>query len=422
MENRVHVSQKGLSKFRLKNRESFQFVVGEVVYFCNPFCAELISNLVFQFRTLDPFFSSYTVKTIDKNGSFNKIIDFMYGEELILEQSDLLFFYSIGNELQIQEIVELSVFKMEELTHENIYIRVSEKISIDAPLDQEIEFIASNFSSFSQNLFIYFPIGFIESIISSKDLVIPNEGTLFRFILNAIEHYGVDSTYLLGYVNCDYLNPNEMEEYFEKSMKQPLSSGVLESLRRRLLCHVIALDRQSGHRLSNMTFSFENDYFNGVFRYLSQVYGGNVYSTGAVGFQSSGTKWGTISNIVSDDDDSYWGTTHRKNSWLRFDFALSPLLLSGYSIKTNGSNFNVYQPKSWKLEASNDLFQWVLVDNIENFTKFRQANNVSHYFPAATNVYYRYYTITMTDNNWNNRESLAICQIEFFGSLKQNQK
>ena len=79
---------------------------------------------------------------------------------------------------------------------------------------------------------------------------------------------------------------------------------------------------------------------------------------------------------------------------------------------------NVYHPKSWVIEGSNDENSWEIIDE--------QMNNHTLNYPKIVHTFafqnleskkFRYLRMRQTDVNWGNNKRLCINAIELFGCL-----
>jgi hypothetical protein len=114
-------------------------------------------------------------------------------------------------------------------------------------------------------------------------------------------------------------------------------------------------------------------------------------------------------------NENYWLSQDDPNPWICFKLNSKKIFLSGYLFRSLFST-NYCNPKSWKLEASNDNINWILID--------KQVNRdwVTHqwievYFPVEAKESYSYFKFTQTGNSYCNSLRFLLNFVEFFGAI-----
>ena len=161
-----------------------------------------------------------------------------------------------------------------------------------------------------------------------------------------------------------------------------------------------------------------NDYFSGILREISDDYKIDIINNGLIDvIASSVNSSGYIVNNVLKNDDSRWKSNNEKNSWIQFDFKTRSISLKSYSLRScNG-------PKSWKIEGSNDMNTFTLIDQRNNPNDFKYREYVNqHYNVNGSQDQFRYIRITQGDEGgWFNSSSIShyfyLNRVEFYGSL-----
>ena len=112
------------------------------------------------------------------------------------------------------------------------------------------------------------------------------------------------------------------------------------------------------------------------------------------------------------NDDSCWYSNNEKNSWIQFDFKTRSISLKSYSLRScNG-------PKSWKIEGSNDMNTFTLIDQRNNPNDFKHCEYVNqHYNVNGSQDQFRYIRITQGDEGGHNAHCFWLERVEFYGSL-----
>ena len=99
-----------------------------------------------------------------------------------------------------------------------------------------------------------------------------------------------------------------------------------------------------------------------------------------------------------------------------FDFNDYLVELTGYSLMSIPSSVNNTHPRSWVVEASNDLENWDVLDKREMNNDLNGKNKVKC-FAFRRSDGYRYVRIKQTDLNHSHNNYFAISQMELFGSI-----
>jgi hypothetical protein len=99
------------------------------------------------------------------------------------------------------------------------------------------------------------------------------------------------------------------------------------------------------------------------------------------------------------------------------------MMISGYllrSWKFSGS-YNNENPKSWKMEGSNDGNHWILIDSQSNNDWVTQDWS-QKYFPTQTKEAFSYFKFTQTGKNYCGSDYLRFNYFELFGTIFDQQR
>ncbi|WP_345229709.1 BT_3987 domain-containing protein [Olivibacter ginsenosidimutans] len=109
----------------------------------------------------------------------------------------------------------------------------------------------------------------------------------------------------------------------------------------------------------------------------------------------SGAAEGSPKLVDGDLDTKYLTQTYASGMWFRLKFA-SPHVLGAYTF-TSGNDADARDPKTWRLEASNDGNTWTTLDTRtdESFT----ARTLTRRFEFENTEAYTYYRIVLLENN-----------------------
>lgn len=171
---------------------------------------------------------------------------------------------------------------------------------------------------------------------------------------------------------------------------------------------------------SKCMFPYKNGKpFNGIFDYLTKAYGGNPQTTGHVEVSSSGTSVRSVSKIedvISERNTGEWASNNESNSWIEFNFKDHKLLLTAYTIQTFGGDVGNMHMKSWKLESSEDGYNWTMLDQVSECNEINRPNAILTR-PITMTGSKNIFRITMTDKNYFGTYTMCLKRIEFFGNI-----
>lgn len=159
--------------------------------------------------------------------------------------------------------------------------------------------------------------------------------------------------------------------------------------------------------------------FNGIFDYLYKAYNGNPQATGHVDVTSSSTSVRSVSKIeevIAERNGGEWASNNEENLWIEFNFKDRSVLLTAYTIQTFSGDTGNMHMKSWKLEASNDGYDWVTLDEVSNNTELNKPNAIITR-PCTSSEPKKVFRIMMTDKNYFGTYTLTLRRVEFFGNI-----
>ena len=160
--------------------------------------------------------------------------------------------------------------------------------------------------------------------------------------------------------------------------------------------------------------------FDGILCHLAGECQGNPHQKGIIEITTSSKGPRTIIEpeaILDPTNINEWVSGNEPNSWIQFDFKDKKIKLDNYSIMTFSGQQGSTHMKSWKVEASLDDIEWVVLDEVKDDDSLNSSNAVLTR-PVDTTEFYRYFKITQTDKNQFGTYCMAIRRIEFFGVLQ----
>lgn len=128
--------------------------------------------------------------------------------------------------------------------------------------------------------------------------------------------------------------------------------------------------------------------------------------------------YGKPEQVLDINFDGDWTSNNDPNSYYQIQFRNIKAQLTGYTIQTNEGNAGTTHAKSWKLEGSNDGFQWATLDNVSNSSELNgKFKHVARSFNPVG--WHKYFKITQTDKNNFGSNAFTIHRIEFFGQIAE---
>ena len=166
-------------------------------------------------------------------------------------------------------------------------------------------------------------------------------------------------------------------------------------------------------------FLIKNQFFDGIFNYLTKTIKNNIYHLGIIDIKSTYSQYQDIEDILPPGKGKYWYSISSPNSFIQFNFKNKKIKISNYSLRNNSKIDDFYSPsssKSWVLLGSNDENSWDIIDE--------QRNNFSLFYgQTETNIqcfnnnFYQFIKIINLENHKNYENYFLLSIIEFFGEI-----
>jgi hypothetical protein len=121
-----------------------------------------------------------------------------------------------------------------------------------------------------------------------------------------------------------------------------------------------------------------------------------------------------LGNAINDrlSDEVVFSASATDQVWIKYESA-HPALLSGYAL-ASGNGATDANPKSWKLQASNNGTDWVDIDTQTNQT-FADRCQLKKY-ALSVSEQYKYFRLIVTERNGSNSE-LRLAEWQLYGSV-----
>lgn len=186
----------------------------------------------------------------------------------------------------------------------------------------------------------------------------------------------------------------------------------------------------------NCPITEETKPLHGIFNYLNNFIagGGNIHNENIVNIQASSSYTPTKTPDMICDFKSkwFWRSMNEPNQWIKFDFTNWQINIQAYSIKTIPYNANNQHLKSWVLEGTNapgftpqqvqdndKHIEWNSLDTKNNNSELNGCGTIATFNVSQNSQqFFRYIRLRMTGPNHFGQDTLALTNIEFYGTLK----
>lgn len=181
---------------------------------------------------------------------------------------------------------------------------------------------------------------------------------------------------------------------------------------------------------SYIDLSYEPDYrLNGVISYIKNQLGSNY--TDAVIATGGGTKVKKIGNIFDYDETktSWWDNFDlsinrctKENAWCMIELKGYVLCLQAYTLASPANRLSFHQPKSWRIEVSNDGVNFITVHEVNKCQEMNtQYPILTFQLPETGPI--RFVKLVLLENyassQSNNQFELSLSAFELYGKLRQ---
>lgn len=413
--------------------KTFTFIVNGEEIHTPKIISDLLSPKISENHISDPTTETFTINTRNK-GHFSTILSLLTFQEKTIPADELPFVSEVLEILQNKHFNVILPKRREEIKFDNIFELIKEhennEVLYKQYLDEEIDFLSENFFQLNEEQeerIRELTFCTIERILSNFDkLQLVDENQLLR-VVNGL--YKSDSKYsvLYKYVVFTFVDEHEMSEFVEFFDISDIDGGVWLSLAERLKQKVFLRETHSALKrfkhFGTVFYCKHDEAFDGIIRHLQKESNGNIKSVIDITSSSlHGSSWSPYNVCLFEDKDKdkYFHTKDEQNSWILFDFKERKIIPSNYIIKSSPYGQNGNNPKTWKLEGSNDKSSWEPLDEQRDCPYFN-GQYLVHTFDIKKRVTtpFRYIRMTQTGPNWqdNRYHYFTLGSIEFYGSL-----
>lgn len=304
----------------------------------------------------------------------------------------------------------------------------------------KIDYIASNFYKFNKEEIddlSKLPKYLLLSIVSSPELKLLNEDSLYEFIknifggeINSLDNEMINDFYeIIEIQNLSFDNFVEMIETLNKNnitrviwikLKHILISNFKQNFK-----EIIKPSRymEIGHLIEYK--GNDSGAFRGIISYLKGKCGGNSSNDNEFNITSSsvnGMSYQSKNAIDFENIESYFCTKNEQNAWIKYDFKDRKVHPTHYSIRTkNGGKGNCHL-QNWIIEGSNTDRDddWKKLDSRNNVTLLDEASRI-HTFNIQekpdSKEFFRYLRLRQTAKNAHSDYFLTLSALEYFGTI-----
>ena len=260
----------------------------------------------------------------------------------------------------------------------------------------------------------------LEAIISSPELKIESEDSLFEFITSL----GSEFTYLYDYLNVEFLSQENINILVKNINQYDLTihKKLWLSISNRLTLDPSQLNNlENNPRIKQAEINCNNT---GVFEYLRKLSNGNPYETKAFSIESTPHQCGDHSKLFDKSKDTFIRLTQNPENFILFDFMDKKISISKYSLSvpSSYSTHSLGQPKCWKIQGSNDKESWDDIDSIKNNYDLNGYGKEKTFdVKNKSKKFYRYIWIykIVNHSSGSHENVLLLSDIEFYGSVRE---
>ena len=459
-----------LSSTNIKNmpfenytRKQFRFIAGNSVMSMNFILADYISPLISKYHQIDPTMEFiYLSKDEQSSNLLSKDIQSVIHRLISGEKVNIsnevsiklrILFILLENYEIYQDIKKTFPFCIDDLDYPLDFIlnffQYKFKISqFNFQNNDCIEFIATNFYQYEKLKLIKLPKQILFLIISNDKLMIKNEDVLFEFInelfkSNESNIFEIDSeskidiTSFYELIDYNYLSDDKLLKLIQNIKTDQISSQLWLHIQ-NILTQRLNRENQTNNPLHKCKDKIRRVYcpfngneknrFNGIIKYLTDKFGGNIVDKGVIKvynlckcepyWKSEVQSSYPRAAVRLDDTEKYFDSyvTPKQNDilYLKYDFLDRKVQLDCYSIRSrpdHGKGAGNFM--NWFIEGTNDDSDennWVRLDTRENdhtIDEKRAVNTFHMCYKQNENKYFKLIRIGCIKNSYGNNGSIV---------------
>ena len=269
-----------------KFEKDFAFIVNGEIYKTSSFVANILSPNVSNMLIENMNSSYYEIMTKNK-GDFNRIIEYGEMKAINISEEEKQYFKNIMKLLgNTDEYLRHSKEFHEDVSYENVIQRIQSKKELNLNLNEEIEFISSNFHDFYMkypNSIFKLDVDILEQIISNNKLKLLKEEELLDVILK-LYIKSKEYSALFSYVIFVNLSAHSIREFYQSFDINDINHSIWKNICDRLEQNILDESIKTYQKLHQEFL--ENRYIikykGDIIQYLSEQCQGNVHTKSIV--------------------------------------------------------------------------------------------------------------------------------------------
>lgn len=417
------LTARGVEQASATETHDFTFVVGEIEYVCCRFQACFFSKAVYRAVMADRATDRYFLKVPDPSNHFPTIMKLINGDQIEITPSNVYFLELCARELENDELLAfIANSKLQTAVDmstvlERIYIKRESK----QDFSDELKYIASHFHRVDVAFAMKLTIDELDQILSNDALQLRSEDELFFLISELVSKRGRSYAILFHHVQFQFLEEDNLHSFLDQVFPDSLDISLWNVVRECLEVFCRLSDKNSMLKAERYpAYLCENGSFNGIISYLRAKHGGNVHSTGAVEITASSNDYNECHYTVDYGWNDYWASYGHNKAYLQFDFKQSRVCVTGYTLKSDGSEYG--HLVSWVLEASDDGSpgSWEVIDARSTEDLVGQFVVKTYHCNQPSNKLKRFVRLRQTGRNSQGDNDFRLSEIEFFGRLNES--
>jgi hypothetical protein len=395
----------------------FAIIAGKHKYRCSKLIAAFLSPKIAQLISGDILADSYVLPFDDSKFEFKQVFRLLQGDVLEITRENRHYLAQIGELLGNQEIIaQVRDFVPDNVDPLAVLQSAIDKIEMGLRPDQELDYIASHLSEFSDADFRHFRLEDLYTIFFSDNLRVDDESSVFQLVMKIIRNQDHRARVLLYSIAYENLTVAEMVEFADEVTNSELTGSIFHSLCKRLV-RCVNRRKYPVRRLSDdQEFTYrEGTSFDGFFDAVHRLWNRNAHDEGIVTITTSdGT---SAAKVIDRNWKECWVSKNIPNSWVQFDFMDRVFQLTHYTLKTFIGGPDSGHLKHWVVEGSNNLKDWTEIDRRDNCTGLNDRNRYRTYKCEGSKGLYRYIRLKQTGKNHRGNDFMFLGNVEFFGAL-----
>lgn len=407
----------------------------------------------------------------DPSGCMQKLINYMYGEEVAINYENVWFLNTAAAFFDNQHLLDTTSHYIQQFGIQN---DIFQKLRQPNPLYvlPQINLVAMKFDTLQNRPeMMELPISIYDEILRLKDINYNSEESLFQWINTLVKKHGPEYVQLFAHVIIEDLSSPSMHELYSRITPDLIGGALWAAIRNRLMYSVETEESphakhwtqgpgqqqsqygniqgyqgrpQYNNNSYNQNFvstpksshyqefpKLPDSHFNGIFQGLTNMCGKNPCSEKIVSIDGGGgPKSRFLPRLLEYNDlDPWWNNYNgsrftKEDQWIEITFYRHRVILTGYTFASPMKYANSSQPRSWKILGSNDGNNWDVIDEVVNSDEMNSPTPIAYFAVKKRPEPYTQFRIEQYANQIKKPQSTDIYQfclnaLEFFGLIEE---